>query len=213
MSLGIAHQDVAPRNILIDESKDTLLLFDFNFSARIGRTGNSEPRNDVKGVVFTMYEVLTSDQARRDKRHEDQDISAVERMNWSKHPDVRLDHPVSEFRRVFDAWCERRRKGIQITTNTQAPNFIDWPRLPDPPLTKVTINRGADLEPLEELKKRYDWKRSELLQQGKTVLNWQGHRRSGQKWRPLATSQEMVKGQVIQFEKIQIKKSFVNNIH
>lgn len=137
-----------------------------------------------------MYEVLTSDQARRDKRHEDQDISAVERMNWSKHPDVRLDHPVSEFRRVLDAWCERRRKGIQITTNTQAPNFIDWLRLPDPPLTKVTINRGADLEPLEELKKRYDWKRSELLQQGKTVLNWQ---RPPQKWPEMETASDIAR--------------------
>ncbi|GAB0135891.1 hypothetical protein EsDP_00004213 [Epichloe bromicola] len=179
LNLGVAHQDVAPRNILIDESSDVLMLFDFNFSARIGRPGYSEPRNDVKGVIFTMYEVITRDKARRDKRHEDQDVSAVQELAWDKHPDVRLDHPVSEFRRVLDEWCERRREGPQITMNTQAPNFIDWPPLPDPPLTEITVDRGPELEPLRKTVKRDYWKRQELLRQGKTVLNWQ---RPAQKW-------------------------------
>lgn len=179
LNLGVAHQDVAPRNILIDESTDMLMLFDFNFSARIGRQGYSEHRNDVKGVVFTMYEVITRDKARRDKRHEDQDVSAVQNLTWDKHPDVQLDHPVSEFRRVLDEWCERRREGPQITMNTQAPNFLDWPPLPEPPLTETMINRGPDLEPLKEMEKRYDWERTKLLQQGKAVLNWQ---RPAQKW-------------------------------
>lgn len=179
LNLGVAHQDVAPRNILIDESTDMLMLFDFNFSARIGRQGYSEPRNDVKGVVFTMYEVITRDKARRDKRHEDQDVSAVQKLTWDKHPDVQLDHPVSEFRRVLDEWCERRREGPQITMNTQAPNFLDWPPLPEPPLTETMINRGPDLGPLKEMEKRYDWERTKLLQQGKAVLNWQ---RPAQKW-------------------------------
>lgn len=40
LNLGIAHQDVSPRNIVIDESTDTLMLFNFNFSARIGQTGH-----------------------------------------------------------------------------------------------------------------------------------------------------------------------------
>lgn len=173
LKFGIAHQDVAPRNLLIDEAADTLLLFDFNFSARIGKSGFSEPRNDVKGVIFTMYEIITCDKARRDKRHEDQDVSTVEQMEWTKHPDILLDHPVSEFRKALNSWCERRRDGIQIKINTEAPNFIDWPPLPDPPLTLVTIERGPDLEPLKELHKQYDWKRSELLQEGKTVLEWQ----------------------------------------
>lgn len=87
-----------------------------------------------------MYEVITWDKAQRDKRHEDQDVSVVEEMDWIKHPDVLMDHPVAEFRKVLDEWCGRRRKGVQITTNTQAPNFLDWPPLPDPPLTEVTMD-------------------------------------------------------------------------
>lgn len=35
LTYGISHQDVAPRNILIDEEKDNLLIFDFTCSARI----------------------------------------------------------------------------------------------------------------------------------------------------------------------------------
>ncbi|TQV94161.1 hypothetical protein IF1G_07040 [Cordyceps javanica] len=118
--------------------------------------GYSEARNAIKGVVFTLYEMTTRDKARRDKRHEDQDISAVEQMVWSKHPDVRLDHPVHEFRRTLNDWRQRRRKGDQIMVTTQAPNALDWPPIPDPPLTQVTTCRGVELEPVEEFQKLAD---------------------------------------------------------
>lgn len=94
LHLGVAHQDVAPRNMLVDEPTDTLMLFDFDFAARIGgRQGYSEPRNDVTGVVFSLYEIITRDAARRGKRHEDQDVETVERMTWTRHPDVRAGSP------------------------------------------------------------------------------------------------------------------------
>lgn len=190
LRLGVAHQDIAPRNVLIDESTDALLLFDFNFSARIGRPGYSESRNDIKGVIFTLYEIITRDKARREKRHEDQDTSAVEQMVWSKHPDVRLDRPVHEFRRALNGWCERRRKGDQFTADTPTTNSLDWPPIPDPPLTQVTIHRGAGLEPVEEFQKRYDWKRSKLLEEGKVVLNWQ---RPPQNWSEINNAGDLLK--------------------
>lgn len=34
---GIAHQDISPRNLVVDETADNLLLFDFDWSAQIGR--------------------------------------------------------------------------------------------------------------------------------------------------------------------------------
>lgn len=34
---GIAHQDVVPRNLLVDEETDNIMLYDFNVSAQIGR--------------------------------------------------------------------------------------------------------------------------------------------------------------------------------
>ncbi|KAI1864980.1 uncharacterized protein JN550_008526 [Neoarthrinium moseri] len=39
---GIAHQDIAPRNLVVDESTDSIMLFDFNFAARIHRPSPGE---------------------------------------------------------------------------------------------------------------------------------------------------------------------------
>ena len=171
LNLGVAHQDVAPRNIVIHEATDSLKLFDFNFSARIGRPGYSEARNDIKGVFFTMHEIITRNNDLRSVRHEDQDVSAIEQEDWVKHPDVLLDQPVSVFQQVLKEWCEKRRAGKQITAHTDAPNFLDWPPVPDPPLSEVETHYADGT--VKELKKLYCWKRNEFLEKGKTVLNWQ----------------------------------------
>lgn len=172
LSLGIAHQDIAPRNMVVNEETDCLMLFDFNFSVRIGRAGYSEARNDVKGVLFSMYEIITRNDDLRDIRHEDQDVSVIENQDWVKHPDVLLDHPVSEFRALLSRWCEKRRSGKQITMHTDALNFLDWPPLPDPPLSEVETHYD-DKTTAKKLRKVYQWKRTELGEQGKTILNWQ----------------------------------------
>ncbi|KND94644.1 hypothetical protein TOPH_00756, partial [Tolypocladium ophioglossoides CBS 100239] len=171
LNLGIDHQDVARRNLVINEATDSLMLFDFNFSARIGQREYSKARNDIKGVLFTMYEIITSNGDLRAIRHEDQDVSVIEHADWVKHPDVLLDHPVSEFRKVLKEWCEKRRAGKQITVHTDAPNFLDWPPLPDPPLSEVEIRYVG--KTVKEVMKLYDWKRNELRAKGKTILNWQ----------------------------------------
>lgn len=106
LNLGISHQDIAPRNLVIHEPTDSLMLFDFDFSARIGRTGYSEARDDVKGTLFTMYEIITRNDNLRAIRHEDQDVSLIEHKEWVRHPDVQLDRPISEFRCVLEEWCE-----------------------------------------------------------------------------------------------------------
>ncbi|KAH8733751.1 hypothetical protein BGZ61DRAFT_491319 [Ilyonectria robusta] len=59
LSLGISHQNVAPRNLLISDTTDSLTIFDSNFSVRIGEIGYSEARIDIKGVMFTMYQIIT----------------------------------------------------------------------------------------------------------------------------------------------------------
>lgn len=60
LELGIMHQDIAPRNLLIDPDTDKLVLFDFNFAAhREDRLADGQ--NDVSGVVFTLYELITND--------------------------------------------------------------------------------------------------------------------------------------------------------
>jgi len=59
---GIQHRDIAPRNLLVDEDADKLLVFDFNFAARIGHPFQIEDyakysadREDVKGVISMFH--------------------------------------------------------------------------------------------------------------------------------------------------------------
>ncbi|KAI1391803.1 uncharacterized protein F4822DRAFT_388479 [Hypoxylon trugodes] len=125
---GIAHQDISPRNLLIDA--DDLKLFDFNYSGRIGEFNYSEDRNDVKGVIFTLYEIITRDDHFRCVPHDQQDSADVEALDeWVKHPDVTLDHPVSDYRSLLNNWVKGRREGKQITHFKQAPEYITWPEM------------------------------------------------------------------------------------
>lgn len=171
LNLGIAHQDVAPRNLLIDEATDSLMIFDFNFSVRIGEHGYNETRNDIKGVLFTIYEIITRDETLRAVRHEEQNVLDIEQEEWATHPDVRLDRPVSEFRELLKEWSGRRRRGKQITTYKDAPHLIDWPDTPQPPPSEVVIYYASG--PVTELQVRWSMSRKEMLKQGKTVLSWQ----------------------------------------
>ncbi|PNP55199.1 hypothetical protein FNYG_15526 [Fusarium nygamai] len=130
LNLGIAHQDIAPRNLLIDEEADSIMICDFNFSVRIGEPGYAESRNDIKGVIFTISARETN-------------ILEIEQKEWVQHPDVRLDHPVSEFRKALREWSEKRRRGKQLTTYKDTPNFIDWPDTPQPPLSEMVVYYGG----------------------------------------------------------------------
>lgn len=73
--LRISHQDIAPRNLVINDSTDCMMLFDFNFAARINCSSRLEDeayveeRNDVTGVEFTMYEIITRDDSLRRVPH------------------------------------------------------------------------------------------------------------------------------------------------
>ncbi|KUJ24539.1 uncharacterized protein LY89DRAFT_703551 [Mollisia scopiformis] len=60
LELGIMHQDIALRNLLIDPDTHKLVLFDFNFAAR-GKDRLIDGRDDVSGVVFALYELITND--------------------------------------------------------------------------------------------------------------------------------------------------------
>ena len=79
LNLGIAHQDVSPRNLVIDDDEnDSLMIFDFNFSSRIGTPAYKEACNDVKGVLFTIYELITRDDTLRAVRYDEQRISDID---------------------------------------------------------------------------------------------------------------------------------------
>lgn len=131
---GILHGDVAARNLLVDPKTDAIMLFDFNCSDRVGRDGWQKFPDDVTGVVYTLYEVITRDTDFRDCYSMPLERAVVQDMDeWVQHPDVRLDHPVSEYRSVLNEWVERRRHGRQLAGfYTEAPEYIDWPDLVEP---------------------------------------------------------------------------------
>lgn len=54
------HQDIAPRNLLIDPDTKKILLFNFDWAAH-GKDRVLEGRDNVTGVIFTLYELITND--------------------------------------------------------------------------------------------------------------------------------------------------------
>jgi len=60
LELGIMHQDIAPRNLLVDPDTGKILLFDFDWAAN-EEEGLMDGRDDVSSVVFTLYEIITND--------------------------------------------------------------------------------------------------------------------------------------------------------
>ncbi|GFP60166.1 hypothetical protein TASIC1_0016005400 [Trichoderma asperellum] len=165
---GIAHQDISARNLLIDPKTNALVLFDFNYSGRIGGIGYGEDRNDVKGVIFTLYEIITRDTHFRDVRHSEQNPADVQGLEeWVQHPDVKLDHPVSEYRAVLNDWVDKRQAGRRISHFTEAPEYIDWPDFPEPPAEDVALVSTTVQWVLLEHQRRDE------REKGNAILNWE----------------------------------------
>ena len=59
LELGIMHQDIAPRNLLIDPGTDKIILFDFDWAAN---------GKEVYEIVETMCLVLSSHFTRSSQR-------------------------------------------------------------------------------------------------------------------------------------------------
>ncbi|KAI1142884.1 hypothetical protein F5Y05DRAFT_408333 [Hypoxylon sp. FL0543] len=170
---GISHQDVAPRNLLVDESTDSIMLFDFNFAARIRNPLQNEgecyyeDRNDVKGVMFTIYEIITRDDSLRRKPHEKQNLNELQ-TEWVKHPQVKLDHPVEAYRRVLQEWQERRAANLV----DDPPEAIDWPSRPKPPQRTVHL-WDIHGQPSSVTAEEWYEMRRDVLARGGKVLNWE----------------------------------------
>jgi hypothetical protein len=134
---GMMHQDIAARNLLVDDT-DNLRIFDFNYSIMIEKHYTPE-RDDIKGVIFTLYEIMTLDEPFREVPHAEQDAEAVLKMKWEKHPDVKLDADVQASRDVLDSWvAERKAKEFFQPTDT----WVRWPEMPEPPtVAPLTYDR------------------------------------------------------------------------
>lgn len=175
--LGIVHGDITTYNLLIEPETDTLKIFDFNLASHLGDTegDNStrirnifsyeEERNDVKFTIFTLYEIITRDMHFREESYPHElDVATMLPAMWEKHPEVQLDAPVEEYRRVLDEWVKRREDvKDEITHWKQARSLLEWPPLPE---LDETVWCG------ELYRREYAW-RQELDVYDLGYLNWQ----------------------------------------
>lgn len=161
LKYGISHQDIAPRNLVLDAASDNLMIFDFNFSARIKHAEYVQARNDMQGVMFTMYEIVTRDVSLRDVEHRLQRLDIIDAKDWQIHPNVKLDKPVAEFRETLTRWRKLRADSTFQPFGTDGAEFIDWPDVPPPP-DHPNVVKGFSVK-----------LRQELRENGKSFLEWQ----------------------------------------
>ncbi|SCO54283.1 unnamed protein product [Fusarium fujikuroi] len=166
-------QDIAPRNLLVDESTDSIMLFDFNFAARMHCPSPGEgeeyveDRNDIKGVIFTTYEIITQDSSLRDMPHQDQHIASLA-SKWVKHPEVKLDHPVASYQLMLQEWQDRRA----AVCLGDVPRAIDLPAMPKPPQKTICL-KDAHGQPVYSTVDNFYERRRDAWARGDKVLNWQ----------------------------------------
>ncbi|KAJ5742522.1 uncharacterized protein N7511_011330 [Penicillium nucicola] len=114
------HQDIAPRNLLIDPETDKIILFDFDWATN-EKEGLLDSRDDVSGVVFTLYEIITNDSHPTSIPHRDRNIDM--------------------FRKFLNEWImSRTEKAKEQYFN--APKRLTWPDLPTPPDYSVPFELG-----------------------------------------------------------------------
>ncbi|ROV96205.1 hypothetical protein VSDG_05032 [Cytospora chrysosperma] len=139
LEFGIVHQDIAPRNLLIDPVTDTLQIFDFSCAGKLGWEGATKDqwlfnnsgsfKLDLIGVVATVYEIITRDTQLAAQVLMGAEITTIEEKEWVKHPDVNLEEDVSHYRQTLRNWLERRSQPENLITHyTQATSQLEWPQ-------------------------------------------------------------------------------------
>ncbi|KAK6599134.1 hypothetical protein H4I96_08338 [Botrytis cinerea] len=123
LNLGIMHQDIAPRNLLIDPDTQKLLLFDFDRAA-----------SHNKRLIL-----------HRDP-HWERHMDMVQNLpEWVCNRE--LDADVSVFREFLNEWVRKRQSDGIMEQYLKAPNRPTWPEKP-PAISDydVPFEGGTDLE-------------------------------------------------------------------
>lgn len=144
LELGIMHQDIAPRNLLIDPDTHKILPFDFDWAA-CGKKHLLDSRDDVTGVVFTLYELITNDTRFTSIPHWDRNINMVQSISeWACNRELGSD--VSTFRNFLNEWVATRKSDGDMERYLNAPNQLTWPDLPTAPDYSVPFELGKTLD-------------------------------------------------------------------
>lgn len=169
--LGIMHQDIAPRNLLIDPSTHEILLFDFDRAAS-GEKNLQDGRDDVSSVVFTLYELITNDMSFSGIPHWERNIDMVQSISeWTSRRE--LDFEVSKFREFLDEWVAARRSDVDgdMKRYLNAPNRLTLSDLPTAPEYNVPFEMGTrDGKPVWRTGRR---SRNTAMKLGQYCFRWE----------------------------------------
>ncbi|KZF19127.1 hypothetical protein L228DRAFT_251216 [Xylona heveae TC161] len=169
LELGIIHQDVAARNILLDSKTQNILLFDFDRAAPVGHPWCVPQRNDVAGVIFTLYEIITQDEHYRHVPFQEQNPESVQSLEeWPVK--CKLDNDVALFRKHLNEWVQRRKAICDVAPFVPEPKPFDIPTIPPP--SPVITGHGEDGAPIVERGRIMRTRRS-LRDRNQNIISWE----------------------------------------
>jgi len=145
LQYGVCHSGVAPRHVLLDPKADEVYLCDFYLVTPMD--GAIPGCNDVKGVVLTVFEILTRDPRcyHRDLYELNEDeLMGAGRPAWVLDPMVMLDDNVTvdEIYAEVTGWATGRRMGAINGVPGFNSRAIRWKPFPGPEYAteKTTIS-------------------------------------------------------------------------
>ncbi len=173
---GIMHQDIAPRNLLVDD-RGNLKLFDFNIASKINKFHFTEKYNctlnDVNGVIFAIYELLTFDGQFRTNCWTCKDVSLVENLaHWPVKRPLEEGTDVAACREFLAKWVADRRTTRMIQDHSEATEPLEWPELPEPEPSKWLSGFNESGQPDYEFSVPRQ-ERFLALQDGRYVMSWE----------------------------------------
>ncbi|DAA74349.1 TPA_exp: Uncharacterized protein A8136_3547 [Trichophyton benhamiae CBS 112371] len=128
---GILHQDLAPRNILIDPTTHDLKVFDFDMSAKMDGQNGLTTSIDVNSVIITVYEALTGDEQFVRIPPWERDTSNIEKMEeWSLQLPLEDGFDISDYRKYLSEWAAVRRTTKTIKHSSEATEPLSIPEYP-----------------------------------------------------------------------------------
>ncbi|KAH0343058.1 hypothetical protein KCU83_g9017, partial [Aureobasidium melanogenum] len=166
LELRIVNQDIAPRNLIYLEQAPAggqLKMIDFEYATAMGLPWHLEEFKDVKGVIFTLYEIITLDNSYRKVHPSEQDPNVV--MDLEHWPCRReLDTEVETFRLHLKKWV-RSRQTTTLCPTTPPP----FPEMPKPrPVTYEDFAMGKPVQMIMPQMPRVD-----AQKYGNYVVSWQ----------------------------------------
>jgi hypothetical protein len=166
LELGVMHQDIAPRNLLVHPDTNALIVFDFNAAAS-SRGGWAIDHLDVDWAYGAVYEIITA--ILRDE-------AMVHVAELQKLPDWplsrELDRDVSDFRNFLDEWVAKRSANGGVTACFKRAPQIGWPALQEAEDLPYKDGSKVDKDGMPVL--RYGMRtRYDAIKNGQYVFRWE----------------------------------------